>query len=78
MIQEANTSQFKWNVNATDYAYLQNEEHLKYVAPPSRDYYEQAIWSYIIQIGSIDDYIWRHRGVFLISQITTNNHESVG
>ena len=51
----------------TDYAYLLNEEQLKYVAPPSTDYYEQAIWLNFIPIGSIDDYNWRHRGVSLIS-----------
>ena len=53
----------------TDYAFLQNEEQLKYVAPPSTHCYvhEQSIWLFFIPIGSIDDYTWRHRGVFLIS-----------
>ena len=35
----------------TDYAYLLNEEQLKYVAPPSTDYYEHAIRLNFIPIG---------------------------
>ena len=49
---------------STDKAYLENEECQKSVAPPPTAYYVQAIRSYWVSIGSLDEYIWRHQSDF--------------
>ena len=58
---------------STDLAYLENEERLKSVAPTPTASSVQALRSYWVSIGSLDECIWRHQSNFQIS--TFNAHK---